>query len=116
MGFQDWDKKKLLQKGDKIVFRVPITGHPVTINEIHAAQMGLVGLFIGMAYAIGMETMALTVAVFLTTYAIVGKPSFRSLSMKEPGYKTIGMKTIRHEPWWFIMPFITTFLVGVVFF
>ena len=111
MGYQEWDKKKLLQRGDRVVTR-PL-GHPVTINEIHAFQLGLVGLLFGLAYASGLQMISLTLTLLLVGYAILGNPAFRSLDHDDPAYKTIGMKTIRHEPWWFTCPFLGTFLIGV---
>ena len=114
--FQEWDKKKLLQKGDKVVVRVPPLNHPVTINEIHAFQLGFAGLFVGLAYGSGLETPAALLALTLVGYAILGNPAFKSLNHDAPNYKTIGMKTIKHEPWWFLMPFIASFVVGAMYF
>lgn len=113
--FQEADKETLLRKGDKVIYRVPITGHPITINEIHAAQLGLVGLFIGIAYNAGLEAPAIALAVALVGYAVIGEPAFHSLPHDAPEYETIGMKTIRHEPWWFLVPFVVSFVIGVAF-
>ena len=111
---QEWDKKKLLQQGDVVKFR--ILGHPITINEIHAFQMGFVGLFVGLAYSAGLTTEASLVAMALVSYAILGDPIFHSLDHENPKYKkSIGMKTIKHEPWYFIIPFVATFLVGMLY-
>ena len=110
--FQVWDKVELLKKGDKVIFRVPYTGHPITINEVHAAQLGLVGFMLGVAYGAGLEAPAAGLGALLVGYAIFGSPVFSSLSHDAPEYKTIGMKTIRHEPWWFVVPFLVSFVIG----
>ena len=111
--YQEQDKLKLLQKGDKIVVRVPVLNHPITINEIHAAQLGLIGLFVGLLYASGSHTIASGISVLVLSYAILGSPAFHSLNHDAPKYKTIGMKTIKHEPWWFAFPYLITFLIGL---
>jgi len=113
--FQEWDKKKLLQKGDKVVARVPLLNHPVTINEIHAFQIGFVGLFVGLAFSSGLETPAALLALLLVGYAILGNPAFHSLGHDDPAYKTIGMKTIKHEPWYFLVPFVASFVIGALY-
>ncbi len=110
--FQEWDKKKLLRNGDKVKFRV--FGHPITINEIHAFQMGFIGIVVGSAYGNGIEAAAL-LALALVGYAILGNPAFHSLNHDAPEYKTIGMKTIKHEPWYFLVPFVATFIAGYLY-
>lgn len=49
INYQEQNKKKLLQKGDKVVLTVSLLDHPITINEIHAFQLGLVGFLFGIA-------------------------------------------------------------------
>ena len=112
---QVWDKKKLLKQGDTIKFHVPIVDHGVTINEIHAFQMGTIGLFVGLLYQTHFQDVAVFFSLLMLGYAIIGRPAFRSLEHDHPEYVTMGMKTIRHEPWWFITPYIITFLIGTLF-
>ncbi len=110
--YQEPDKRKLLQRGDRVMFRDPVIGHPVTVNELHAFQLGLVGLLLGTLYASSLEAPVGVLVLLLVGYSIFGKPAFRSLSHDDPEYKTIGMKTIKHEPWWFLTPLIITFYIG----
>lgn len=110
--YQESSIKKLLRKGDKIILRVPVLDHPITINEIHAFQLGLLGLFVGMTYNSGLEAVASGVAMLIVGYAIIGDPIFKSMSHDNPEYKTIGMRTIKHEPWWFTVPFTVAFLIS----
>lgn len=110
--YQEQDKKKLLQKGDKVIITIPGLEHPITINEIHAFQLGLIVFLFGIASTSDLPvvpSLAVTGAMLLVGYAILGNPMFASMDMEDPDYKTIGMKTIKHEPWWFIIPFFTTF-------
>jgi len=112
MTYQEKDKKKLLRQGDRVLFRV--FGHPVTINEIHATMLAFSGIIFGAMYAEGFAAIAGPVAMLLIAYAILGNPALRSMPHGAEGYvKTIGMKTIKHEPWWFIPPFIVAFVVGL---
>ena len=114
--YQEWDKKKLLQRGDKVKFR--IFGHPITINEIHAFQLGFTGLLFGLGATSSLPLLpdlAVLFSALLLGYAILGSPVFQSLDHDDPNYKTIGMKTIKHEPWWFTMPFLVSFLIGALY-
>jgi hypothetical protein len=111
--YQEQDKKKLLRNGDKVIVRVPGINHPITINEIHAFQMGLLGLFVGLAYSSGYQGVASMVAMLAVGYAILGNPIFKSMNHDDPKYKTIGMRTIKHEPWWFTVPFTASFVIGI---
>jgi len=113
MKYQEQSKAKLLQNGDKVIVRVPGLDHPITINEIHAAQLGLLGLFVGLLYASGSHAIASGVSVTVLSYAVLGSPAFHSLDHDAPTYKTIGMRTIKHEPWWFAVPYVLSFLVAV---
>ena len=115
MKYQEKDKTKLLKNGDKVIVRIPVLDHPITINEVHAAQLGLLGLFVGLLYASGSHTIASGVSVMLLSYAVLGNPAFHSLDHDKPEYKTIGMRTIKHEPWWFAVPYVTTFLIGLYY-
>lgn len=113
MKYQEQSKAKLLQNGDKVIIRVPILNHPITINEIHAAQLGLLGLFVGLLYSSGKPAVASGVSVLVIGYAILGDPAFHSLGHDAPTYKTMGMRTIKHEPWWFLVPYVLSFLAAV---
>ena len=88
---QEWDKKKLLQQGDVVKFR--ILGHPITINEIHTFQMGFVGLFVGLAYSAGLTTEASLVAMTLVGYAILGNPTTARFNSKRREYYPYHMPT-----------------------
>lgn len=114
--YQEQDKKKLLRNGDKVIVRVPGINHPITINEIHAFQLGLTGLLFGLGATSSLPVlpdMAVILSALLLGYAILGNPAFSSLGHEAPEYKTIGMRTIKHEPWWFSVPFMTTFVIGL---
>ena len=113
MSKQDWDKTTRMQNKDVVRFR-PF-GHPITINEIHAAQIGIVaGFIIGMAY-LYMPDIALVSALILLGYAIIGKPFGRSLSHDAETYATtMGVRTIKHEPWYFLTFFGLLFVTVVV--
>lgn len=113
---QEQSKKKLIESGDKVIVRVPVLDHPITINEIHAFQLGVTGLLFGLGATSSLPVlpdMAVILSALLLGYAILGNPAFHSLGHKEPEYKTMGMRTIKHEPWWFAVPFMTTFILGL---
>lgn len=97
---------------------VTVLSHPITINEIHAAIIGLSGLLFGMVAvtASGEIRFAVNMAVvFLLVYAIVGKPAFHALPHDVEDYeKTVGLKTIKGEPWWWLSTFLPSYLIGRV--
>lgn len=112
---QTQDKAELIERGDKVVARVPGIEHPITINEIHALQLGVAGLLAGIGYTTGYRGFAAGASILLVTYAILGFPVFQSMNHDNPKYKkTIGMRTIKHEPWWFISSYMAFFALAIL--
>lgn len=72
----------------------------------------MVGFLFGTRYQPRLAVPVLLLALLIVGYAVRGSPVFSGLGHDDPEYKTIGMKTIRHEPWWFVTPFLLTFLIG----
>ena len=101
--------------GAKTIVRV--FGHPVSANEVHGVAIGVSGFFLGLMYQTGASTVqgiaALTMLV-LVGYAILGKPALHSLPKDAPEYQTtVGMKTIKTEPWWFLVSFTACFAAAL---
>lgn len=99
-----------IEKGDDVKFK-PF-GHPVTANEVHAAQLGLIGVFAGLAYGSGMTMEALGASAMLIglAFGVRKLPNQNSKDSEIP----IAIETKRHEPWWFTTPYIITFIVGIM--
>lgn len=109
--------RERLRAGDETL--VTILGHPITVNEKHACVLGaILGAITGAAIVFDQMTLAVVLASLSVGYAVFGRPVGRSLSHDHPAYerqhetwyerpsKPIGIKTIRHEPWWFLAPYI----------
>lgn len=108
MSKQPKETEERLEEGDKVKFR-PF-GHPITVNEIHAVQLGVVGLFAGLAYSTGMEKEALGASALLIgmAFGVRGLPNDQ-----KDGKLPIAFETKRHEPWWFTMSYTTFFFISV---
>ena len=92
-----------LRRGDRTLIR-PF-GHPVSVNEVHATLIGLsIGVLAAALVLGGLYDVALSMLAALFGYAILGYPIFHSLDHDDPRYRTIGRKTIKHEPWYFVGP------------
>jgi hypothetical protein len=99
-----------IEEGDDETYN--IFGYIATANEVHAAQLGLVGVFAGLAYGAGMTTEALGASALLIGLAF----GTRKLPNESPADSdvTIAIETKRHEPWWFTTPYIVTFIIGIL--
>lgn len=96
--------RKRIDEGDDPLARMPITQKPITTNEIHALIIGTwVGIFLSVIFTIG-----------ITTVASIGVILFLLLALFDPPYSSIGGQTISHEPWWFLPPFTTSFIVVLI--
>ncbi|AGB15466.1 hypothetical protein Halru_0842 [Halovivax ruber XH-70] len=92
-----------LDEGDEALAR-PL-GHPITINEVHAALLGTVGLLVGYSVPV--------LGPLLPLYAILGRPRFHSLPHDHVEYpRSIGLRTVRHEPWWALASYVPLYFVG----
>lgn len=92
-----------LRAGDVALIR--IFDHPVTVNETHAALLGTSGFVVGSFH----DSMFASVAsIILILYALFGHPRFESLAHDATEYG-IGIRTVRHEPWWFLSSYVLTF-------
>lgn len=114
---QPSDLKQRLQRGDATLVRA--FGHPISVNEVHATALGLIGVIAGALILVGGYEAALSLSVVLLGYAVLGRPALQSLDHDHPAYKTIGHKTIKHEPWYFVGSYVLslalTLAVGVAF-
>ena len=96
-----------LREGDGTIVR--IFDHPVTVNEVHALIIGCSGLLV----ATSVEPLSSLLTVLLIAYALGGQPAFASMAHDDPEYvRAIGLKMIKHEPWWFLVTFIPSILIG----
>lgn len=101
---QPTDTHERLQAGDEVLIR--LLGHPVTINEVHALLLGTTGLVIGYVLPL--------LGPLLPLYAVLGRPRLHSLPHSAVEYhNSIGLHTVRHEPWWTLGSYIPLFFVGV---
>lgn len=93
-----------LEEGDEALVR-PF-GHPITINEVHAAVLGTIGVLVGYSVPV--------LGPLFPLYAILGRPRFHALAHDHPAYpRSIGLRTVRHEPWWALASYVPLFVVGV---
>lgn len=90
-----------------------VLGHPLTINEVHATAIGTSGFLIGTIYRTapaGAQNVAAGVVILLVVYAVFGEPAVKSLPHHADEYNTtVGLETIRCEPWWFLASFTAAF-------
>ncbi|MFC3957135.1 hypothetical protein [Halovivax cerinus] len=93
-----------LDEGDEALAR--LFGHPITINEVHAALLGTVGVLIGYSVPV--------LGPLLPLYAVLGRPRFHALAHDHADYsRSIGLRTVRHEPWWALASYVPLYFVGV---
>ena len=117
-----------IRAGDATKLRLPYLGlrplevrwHPVSVNEIHAVVIGAAAGAVGaLAWRAGETDLTVLLAVILMGYAILGRPLGGSMGHDDPEYcegknnVTIAVKTIRHEPWWFLGAFILVLVLGI---
>lgn len=112
-------------KGDKTFWNPPI-GNRLTYNELHAMLIGLgVGFFSGTAMGTQHEIAALGILLTLAGYSIMGDRVFEIVRKIQAKRKdgptiagegeedeTIGLKTIRLEPWYFLGLLAVGFYLG----
>ena len=98
------DYAERLRRKDATFFDV--FGHPVSYNEVHAAQYGLVGVFLGAWFGLTGDVEAVLTAVGACMLAV----GLRRLP--EDRCPTFALKTIRHEPHYFVTVFVAVFAVG----
>jgi len=110
------DPRDRVEDGAETILRV--LDHPVSVNEIHAVAIGVSGFFFGLLYQTGpagVRHIVTAAASVLVLYAMFGEPALKSLPHHADGYATtVGLETIRCEPWWFIVSFTASFAVAVV--
>lgn len=108
------DAKERFNEADKTLFRIPVIDHPVTPNEVHAMVIGLSGYLFATMWQAGDAIYTTPLVVILPAYAIIGHPVLHALPHDHEDYEqTIGLKTIRSEPWWFLSTYILTFVLVV---
>ena len=109
----DKPKERFKQENDTYV---TVLSHPITTNEIHAAVMGLSGSLFGTIVVSGgpeARILGHVVALFLAAYAIIGDPALHALPHSADDYaNTIGLQTLKKEPWWFLASFVPSYLLG----
>lgn len=98
-----------LDQGDEEYFSIgPVSA---SYNEVHAMQLGLLGVFAGLAYSAGLVEESLTVTGVLALTAI----GVRAIPGEVRGDEIpIAVRTKRHEPWWFISSYSVTFMLGAL--
>ena len=85
-------------------------GHDITANEVHALLIGCSGFLV----ATTVNPLDSLLSVMLVAYAIGGRPAFASLPHTDDEYEhSIGFKTIKHEPWFFLVTYIPAYVIGM---
>ena len=98
--------RERLRKKDATMFEV--AGHPVSYNEVHAAQYGLIGVFLGAWFGLTGDVEAVLSAVGACAAAVGLR------GVPDDKCPTFALKTIRHEPHYFVTVFVAVFVVGMV--
>ena len=93
-----------IARKDATFFKV--CGHPITYNEVHAAQYGLVGVFVGAWYALdgGIDPVLVSFTALAAAVGLRVLPDDRC--------PTFALKTIRHEPHYFMSAYVAAFAFG----
>lgn len=95
-----------IDEGDKEAYALgPVSA---SYNEVHAMELGLVGVFGGLLYASGYVELGLITSLVLILTALGIKQIHND---KLP----MAIKTYRHEPWWFMISYTACFLFGTIF-
>lgn len=92
--------------------RLNFLGYSITANEIHAAQLGLCGVFAGMGYSAGLIEESLLFSLTLMGVAH-GLGLWREAG--ESDSQSIASLSTRHEPWWFTASYFVSFFSGSLF-
>lgn len=104
---QPADPEDRLREGDRGL--IEPFGHEVTVNEVHALVLGTAGFLV----ATTVDPLDSLLTVAFVAYAVGGTPTFASLPHTDPEYdKSIGLKTIKHEPWYFLGSYLPSYVVG----
>jgi len=110
------DAEERFNAANKPLFHLPVINHPVTPNEIHAMMIGLSGYLFATMWQAGIDIYTIPLVLILPAYAIIGHPILSALPHDDEEYKqTIGLKTVRCEPWWFLSTYLLTFVLVVSF-
>jgi len=90
-----------LETNEAVAIPIPYYSD-LTYNELHAAILGAgAGITELMAWTAGRQEIAAILAIVLASYAIVGHPLGRSQKVDDSELP-IGIRTIKHEPWYFL--------------
>jgi hypothetical protein len=101
------ERRDRLKEGERVVFT--IGSQEVTINEIHAFQLGVIGVFAGIGYGAGLTMEAITFSMI--ALSLSHGIAFRE-GMKTGDSKTMAVLTSQREPWWFSVSYTLFFLFG----
>lgn len=118
-------------KGGDTVAVLPYLG-VLTFDEIHAAYLGTCGVLVGLAYANGTveEAVGFTLAIVGVAFGVRVMPRDMDVPgaaqyRKNPNpavtvltfvpflLKTAAARTVRKEPWYFVVTYLVAFLAGV---
>lgn len=109
-----------LRANDREFLRIPIVDHSITINEIHASVIGVAtGAVAAIAWLADKSELTVLLVFVLSGYAVLGRPLGASMSEDDPEYcdgpnkVSIAVRTIRHEPWYFLA-FMIAVLGGIL--
>lgn len=95
-----------VHEGDEAL--VTIGGQKLSVNEWHASVLGACsGVLTGLTLGVGAAMLALGTGTALLIYALGGK------GLGKGPDTPVGLRTIRHEPWWFLVPFVAAILVMI---
>jgi hypothetical protein len=125
---QPSEPKKRIRAKDSALVSIPylslrpveLRWHTITPNEVHASTIGATsGIFAGLAWISGKSELTVMLVFVLAGYAILGRPVGTSISEDNSEYGadgsrvSIAVRTIRHEPWYFLA-WMAAVLVGVI--
>lgn len=99
---QPEDEEERIRRGDQEWVSIDPLKVTITYNEKHAVLLG-----IGTALAV---TQRPEYFIWPVAFAFLGWPLIKAVTDVKPS-KTVAARTVKHEPWWFLIPYTVLFLI-----
>jgi len=117
---QPAEPRRRIRKGDREFMGISAIGWSITTNEVHSSMIGVTtGAIGGVAWIAGQPELTALLVIILGSYAILGRPIGASMLEDDHEYcsgsssASIAIRTIRHEPWYFLI-FMTVVLAALI--
>lgn len=95
-----------------------ILGRTFTVNEVHAMILGgTTAVLLAIMFVFVSPLSALGIEALLLVYAIFGRPWMASCHHSHEEYaksQSIGIRTLRHEPWWYLGVNVPVLVVSIL--